>query len=778
MTSALVVLFFGEIMEIYGKFIDDRIIEFLSKKNIKTQEEIESFLFPSIENFLNPFLLKNMSDVCNRIQKAIDDGEKIVVYGDYDCDGICASSMLFLFLKKLGGDVDVFIPNRFSDGYGISEETVDFVAQNFEPKLVITVDCGITAVDEVEKFSRLGIDVIVTDHHEPAKNLPDCLVIDPKIKNQDYSFDGLSGAGVVFKLIHAFSGIDEALNYIDICAISTVGDIVPLLSENRIIAHFGLKKLNSEKARPFVKHMREKLEIKNITSSELSFKIVPRINASGRMDNAMKCFEYFVTTDPKVLNEKFALIEADNAERLRQSNLISQKIEVQIENLDFQNKPAIFIYDESINLGIIGIIASKLCATYHRPVFIFTDAENGLLKGSVRSIPEINIFEIMSKFSHMLVDIGGHELAGGLSLNRKNFDSFESNIQNYLKNNFTDDVYSERESFDIEVKESDLSFRFADSIEMLEPFGHENKPPLLKIEGKNFDYIQMKSFKHFRILTQRKKEIISFFGHRYLSPFENNSTKKLFFEISTDVFQGHKKVKSILKSMSADIEKTEDELECQNIKALSYFSQSIKNKNSKSYSYFSDFSELRDLISSDYGTLFVADKFETFEKLNNLFSIDTCFFPDKCGRTKLLYNPNFALNDSDLLLYKNIVLVDGEKFGGQAEFLSKNIFVNSKPDSKFTVFLEREDFAKIFRMISQAKELHSNNFIDLTSILAMRFRKFTREHFAFYLAIAFELGFAKLEYSSDQIQYEKIEYPEKRKFESSIIYQKCKNRGV
>lgn len=766
--------FFGEIMEIRGKFIDDRIIEFLSKKNIKTEEEIDSFLNPKIENLLDPFLLANMTTVCARIQTAVKRKEKIVIYGDYDCDGICASSMLFLFLRGLGADVDVFIPNRFSDGYGISDETVDIVAQKFDPKLVITVDCGITAVNEVEKFKGLGIEVIVTDHHEPAKVLPNCLVIDPKVKNQNYGFDGLSGAGVVFKLIHAMSGVEVAMRYVDICAISTVGDIVPLLSENRIITHLGLEKLNAEKARPFVKHIRERLEIKKINSSELSFKIVPRINASGRMDNSMKCFEYFVATDPKVLDEKFELIEADNSERLRQSSLVTQKIGSQIENADFENSPAIFIYDSGINLGIIGIIASKLCATYHRPVFVFTDAESGLLKGSVRSIAEINIFEIMSKFSDLLVDIGGHELAGGLTINRQNFKTFEEKIQSHLKQNFSDDVYEEGESFDIEVQENDLSLRFAEQIEMLEPFGHENKTPICRLYGKKFDYVQMKSFKHFRILSPKKREIISFFGHRYTSVFETEAPKKLFFDISNDVFLGHKKVKCILKNLSSEIERVECEEECARIKALSYFAQSLRSKNAISYNFFSDFSNISSLVSARYGTLVVADNFETFETLQNLFSLGTCFFPDKCGRTKLMYNPYFALNASDLLLYKNVIFADGEHHRRQAEFLSKNIFVKVGMENTKAMVLEREQFAKIFRMLSQSQRLAANNFIDLATLLATRYRNFSRENFALYLAVASELGFVNLEYSPDQVSYERIDAAERRKIDSSIILQDCK----
>ena len=404
---------------------EEKVKNILRKRGISTEKEIRDFLEPSLNALHDPKLLKGMDEATRRIFQAIEEKQTVLIYGDYDADGICSVSMLYLFLKSKGIEPIAFIPNRHTDGYGLSEETVEYIASTYFPDLVITVDTGISAHDEVEMLKDCGIDVIVTDHHEPPEVLPECVIVDPKCAGQDYPFNGLCGAGVVFKVIQYMGGLDEALKYVDICAISTIGDIVPLLDENRVLTKFGLDVINSDNPRPSIAYFKRVSKIVKLDSTDISFKLVPRLNASGRMDSAFKGFEFLIGEDESVIAEKYASIEEDNNERLKQSQEIQNEINRQLIGIDLNSEPAIFVKSENINLGLIGIIASKLCGQYLRPVFVFTADENGNFKASIRSIDGINVFELLDKHRAELIDVGGHSLAGGLTIAPENYDKLK-----------------------------------------------------------------------------------------------------------------------------------------------------------------------------------------------------------------------------------------------------------------------------------------------------------------------------------------------------------------
>ena len=354
--------------------LDPRIINFLAKKGIDTPEKLEEYLNPTTEKMLDPFKLDGMKEATERIKTAIANKEKIVVYGDYDCDGISACVVLYRFFKKKGIDVDVFIPNRFDDGYGLSFDMIDTIKKESNPDLMITVDLGVTAVSEVQKIKELGIDVIVTDHHEPAETLPSCIVIDPKKSGQEYEFNGLCGAGVALKVVEAIDGRENISEYFDIVSIATIGDIVPLVSENRIIAKLGIEMLAKKQCMKSISFMLKNLNLEDVSGTDVAFKIVPRLNASGRMSQGKKVFDFLVEEDETLLAQCYSEILKDNEERLNSIFEGVSVLEKEMEKTDL-TRENIILLKGNFHQGVLGMLASRICHDYNRPAIISTETK-------------------------------------------------------------------------------------------------------------------------------------------------------------------------------------------------------------------------------------------------------------------------------------------------------------------------------------------------------------------------------------------------------------------
>ena len=407
--------------------LDNRIIEVLKNRGYKTDKEINEFLEPSFSMLLNPFDLDGMKEAKERIEKAINLNEKIVIYGDYDCDGISACVILYKYFLSKGIVCDVYIPNRFDDGYGLSFDMIDEVIEKSKPNLIITVDLGVTAVKEVEKIKSLGVDIIVTDHHEPSAEIPNCVVIDPKREGQNYGFDGLCGAGVALKLVEALAGREEAIKYLDVCAIATIGDIVPLVNENRVIAKFGIEKLNKGEGINSYKFMFDKLGLKKLNATDITFKIVPRINASGRMSNAKKVFDFLIEEDETKLEERYQEMALDNELRLTSINEGVVALEKEMEKINLAKDNIILLVGD-FHQGVLGILASRICHDYNRPAIIFTKTEDGTYKGSGRSLDEIDLHQALENVSNLLTRFGGHKMAVGVELKIEKFEEFKKSI--------------------------------------------------------------------------------------------------------------------------------------------------------------------------------------------------------------------------------------------------------------------------------------------------------------------------------------------------------------
>ena len=450
----------------------------LAEKNL-SDEEIKVFLNPTRKDFHNPFEMPDMEKAVDRILRAMENSEKIVVYGDYDADGITSTTIIKRFMKDRGIDVGTYIPNRLDEGYGLNEEAIKEIASKGY-NLMITVDCGITAVKEVELAKSLGIDVVITDHHEVPEELPKAIaVVDAKRKDNKYPFNGLAGCGVAFKLIQALSiklnlNENEWLKYIDIACIGTISDIVPLIDENRVIAKLGLM-LTKVTKNIGLKTLIEMIGVKKIDSTFISFGISPRINACGRMGHQEDALNLFLTNDPIEARSLSSKLEEYN----RQRQDIEKKIYNEALELTEKEKdePCIVIGKEGWHHGVIGIVSSKITdLTYKPSILICFEGEDS--KGSGRSISGFDIHAAVYNCRDYLTACGGHSMAIGLSLKTNNFESFKKAIIEYAKNKNIEDLVPEL-LIDEEIDSNSISISELDKISLLEPFGESNNMPVV-----------------------------------------------------------------------------------------------------------------------------------------------------------------------------------------------------------------------------------------------------------------------------------------------------------
>lgn len=489
----------NEVTKIKEKYqISELLATILVGRNIVEDSKIKVFLEPTRKDFYDPFLLPDMEKAVERLIKAIDNNEKLMIYGDYDVDGITSISVLKKFLEDRGLKVGTHIPNRLDEGYGLNKDAINTIYEDGY-KLMITVDCGISGIEEVEYANSLGIETIITDHHEPLDNLPNALaVIDPKIKNSKYPFNQLAGVGVVFKVIQAIGiklNLDEKeyLKFLDLVCIGTISDIVPLVDENRVIAKLGLK-LVEVTQNIGLKTLLNSIGYSKINSMSVSFGIAPRINACGRMGHADEALKLFLTNskqEAEVLTENL-----NNYNKTRQEieKKIFEEALAKIEEEDFSNKDAIVIAGDNWHHGVIGIVSSKITDMYFKPsILICFDGENG--KGSGRSIIGFDLHKALCETSQYLEKYGGHEMAVGLSLLKSNFESFKEAFQKYAEESNIKDIIPII-NIDKLITEKDLNIKAVKELEKLEPFGEANKCPLIAYKNLKIDSI--------RVLTEGK----------------------------------------------------------------------------------------------------------------------------------------------------------------------------------------------------------------------------------------------------------------------------------
>ena len=459
------------------------VISLLASRGIS---DIKRFLNADFGELYDPFLMKDAEGAAERIIKAIKNKEKITVYGDYDVDGITSTVVLVKFLKSHGADVDYYIPDRLEEGYGINTQAIDVIVKR-GTNLLVTVDCGITAVDEVCYAKQKGLEVIVTDHHECKDRLPEALfVINPKQPGCNYPFKKLAGVGVVFKLVQAITlklkfHMKELIEeYIDLVALGTVADVMPLEDENRIIVKNGLKHLRYS-SNYGIRALLKIADIKTnvVTTSAVGFGLAPRINAAGRMGDPESAVSLMLSTDDTEALKYAMLLEEENKQRQAIENGIYDKaIEIIKQNPDMENDYVLVLDHDEWHHGIIGIVASKLSERYNKPCILISTDEAGRGKGSGRSIKGFNLFEALCKSSDKLIKFGGHELAAGLGIEKDKISEFRKEINGYAKEILSDDDFTPVLMIDAELPAQYLNLNTAEKLCVLEPYGMGNPSPV------------------------------------------------------------------------------------------------------------------------------------------------------------------------------------------------------------------------------------------------------------------------------------------------------------
>ncbi len=495
--------------------ISELLARILINRGIVEEEAIRIFLNPKCDDFHNPFLMLDMEKATKRIIKAIKNKEKTIIYGDYDVDGITSITVLKQFLEERGLDVDYYIPNRLEEGYGLNKEAVQEIAKK-EYTLMITVDCGISGIEEIDLANSEGIETIVTDHHEQLDTLPNAYaIINPKRKDNTYPFRGLAGVGVVFKLIQALSlelGLDEKeyLKYLDIVCIGTISDIVPLINENRVIAKLGLMLVKCTK-NIGLRELIKETGYKNINSTMISFGIAPRINACGRMGRQEEALQLFLTKDVEKAKEITKHLEKYNVERQETEKSIFKQAMQKLEKEDLENISSIVLAGENWHHGVIGIVASRITEKYFKPtILICIEGNEG--KGSGRSIPGFDLHQALVDSSKFLKKYGGHEMAVGLSLEKDKINDFKKNFEKISENKNVKQLIPVI-NIDCEIMKKDLNKETIEQIKLLEPFGEMNKQPL--VVYKNLKIVSIRSLsegKHLKLMLKDDNETINAIG--------------------------------------------------------------------------------------------------------------------------------------------------------------------------------------------------------------------------------------------------------------------------
>ena len=456
----------------------------LAGRGVDSVEAMEAFLTPGVDSLHDPMLLSDMPVVTARIRRAMDAGEVICVYGDYDVDGVCASAILSGWLKSRGADARVYLPSRHSEGYGLNENAIREIAG--WAKLLVTVDCGVTSVALVALAKSLGLDVIVTDHHRPPEgSLPDCPVVNPLLAG--YPFPSLCGAGVAWKVVWALGGEAEAMPWVDVAALATVADVVPLTGENRAIVRLGLDAIN-ESPRTGIAALIEAagLADKRITATSIAFQLAPRLNAGGRLGSAMRSLALVMETDPARAQAEAEALEAENTRRKTVETLILAEAEAQLKGFNFAARRALILAGDDWNPGVIGLAASRLVEKYNYPVVLLAGVGD-VLTGSCRSIEGVDIHAALMGCADTLVRFGGHKQAAGLTLRPERLEDFRAAMDAWLWENVDPAAYIPVKQYDAVLDFDEITPLFITSLEALQPTGFGNPAPLFRARASVVD---------------------------------------------------------------------------------------------------------------------------------------------------------------------------------------------------------------------------------------------------------------------------------------------------
>jgi single-stranded-DNA-specific exonuclease len=541
--------------------VDKIIARLLKLRNILTYDEAKAFFRPDLKQLHDPFLMKGMKTAIDRINLAISKKEKVLIYGDYDVDGTTAVSIVYSFLKDYIENIRYYIPDRYKEGYGISIQGIDYAAEN-NFSLIIALDCGIKAIDKIDYANSKNVDFIICDHHLPGNELPKALaILDPKQADCPYPYKELSGAGIGFKLIQAFSVAnnlprENCYKYLDLVATSIAADIVPITGENRILAHYGLEKINTS-PRPGIKALLNINHQRSVTNiSTLVFTLGPRINAAGRIEHGSKAVE-LLTCEEDIKADEFALAINDTNTQRRDLDLgtTTEAFELLDSDVLTQSKRTTVLFNEKWHKGVIGIVASRLIEKYYRPTIILTESE-GKVTGSARSVREYDVYSAIEKCSDLLEQFGGHKFAAGLSLKKENIEAFKTKFELVVSESITEDQLTPKIEIDAEIEFFEITDKLLRILKQFAPHGPENMTPLFcsrsvfdtgwgQVFGNN--HLKLELFQ--KANPNIRYQAIAFDKGDYVTFFQKKTPMDIIFKIQDNEFKGQSTTQIIIEDL-------------------------------------------------------------------------------------------------------------------------------------------------------------------------------------------------------------------------------------
>ncbi|MCL2597551.1 MAG: single-stranded-DNA-specific exonuclease RecJ [Paludibacter sp.] len=535
----------------------------LVQRGINTYEQARKFFRPSLDDLHDPFLMADMNAAVERLTVALHNNEKILIYGDYDVDGTTSVAMVYLFLTNYSTQIGFYLPDRYNEGYGVSHQGVEYAVKNGYT-LVITLDCGIKAGERIAYAKNLGVDFIVCDHHTPDEELPSAVaILDPKRTDCQYPYKHLSGCGVGFKLLHAFSlknniEFTELIPLLDLVALSIASDIVPITGENRILAFWGLKQINNNPS-PGVKGIIDVcgLTDREITISDIVFKIGPRINATGRIKLASEAVQLLVSKKSSFVKGKSEILNEYNNDRKElDKNITDEAIALVKSDKQLMQKKSIVLYNPDWHKGVIGIVASRLTEEFYRPSVVMTKS-NGLASGSARSIPGFDLYKAVDSCRDLLENFGGHTYAAGLSLKIENLPLFIERFEKYVSQNITEDLLSPQIEVDAEIEFKDITPKFFRILKQFAPFGPDNMKPVF-VSHKVFDYgtsrLVGKEQEHLKLElmdsgSENVMNGIAFRMYEYNEPLKALDPLDICYTLEENTFNGNTSIQLMIKDI-------------------------------------------------------------------------------------------------------------------------------------------------------------------------------------------------------------------------------------
>ena len=542
------------------------ICQLLVKRGITTEEEANKFFKPSLNDLHDPFLMPDMDKAVKRLNRALGEREKILVYGDYDVDGTTAVSLVYKFLRRYTSLLDYYIPDRYDEGYGISYKGIDYAADT-DVKLIISLDCGIKAIEKIEYAKKKGIDFIICDHHMPDDTLPDAVaVLDAKRVDSIYPYEHLSGCGVGFKFMQAFAKSNnfpfaDLEKLLDLCAVSIASDIVPITGENRIMAYYGLKQINSNPSLG-LKGIIDVCGLtgKEITMSDIVFKIGPRINASGRMMNGKEAVDLLLAKDSESAREKSENINQYNDERRELDKKITDEANAIIDDFqDMADRKAIVVFNPAWHKGVIGIVASRLTEKYYRPAVVLTKSSE-LITGSARSVAGFDIYKAIESCRDLLENFGGHTYAAGLSLKEENLEAFTNRFLQLAADEIVPEQMVPQLDVDAILDFKDINAKFMHDLKKMSPFGPDNQKPVFcsrrvkdygtsKLVGKDLEHIKLEL-----IDANSNSPIhgIAFGMHKHSKHIKGMKPFNICYTVEENTYNGNTSLQLMIKDIKPD----------------------------------------------------------------------------------------------------------------------------------------------------------------------------------------------------------------------------------